>query len=53
MPTTLLASGAAKASAKSPRPSRSRATVGMIVATAIASKATKAIRPNIAIVVAA
>ncbi len=52
MPTTPLASGAAKASAYSPTPSSSRATVGMIVVTAVASKATKAQSANMPIVVA-
>jgi hypothetical protein len=53
IPTTPLASGAANARAYRSSPSRSRATVGITVVTAIASKATNAIRANIATVVAA
>ena len=52
IPTTPLAKGAAKESAYSAKPSRSRATLGITVVTAIASKATNAISPNMPTVVA-
>ena len=53
MPTTPLARGAAKESAYSENPFKSRATLGITVVTAIASKAMNAINPNIPTVVAA
>ena len=53
MPTTPLASGAAKASAYRDCRSRALATVGITVVTARASNATDAISANMPIVVAA
>ena len=53
MPITPLASGAAKLRAYRSAPSRSRATVGITVVTAIASNATKPISAHMPIVMAA